>query len=162
MTTGTVLLPITGAMLDASVPPGIGFSNSIPKLLFDDTTPESCYWQFRMPQDYASSPVLKVQYSMASATSNKVEFEASVMAVSDGDPQDMDAESYDSANTISVTVPGTAGYLDEISLSLTNADSLAAGDYVRLKLSRDADDGTNDTATGDCEVWAVSLEYTTS
>jgi hypothetical protein len=89
-----------------------------------------------------------------------VEFEASVMAVSDGDSQDLDTESYDTVNTGTATVPGTAGYLDVISVTLTNADSLAAGDLVRIKLSRDADDGTNDTATGDLEFHGARLEYT--
>ena len=91
-----------------------------------------------------------------------IEFEAQVMAVSDGDSQDVDAESWDTANSQSATVPGTAGYLDEVSLSLTNNDSLAANDLVRIKLSRDADDGSNDTATGDLHLWNATLEYTTS
>ena len=161
MATGTVLLPIL-ANLDNSAPAAIAFSNSIPHLLFDDTTQEYIYWSFRMPQDYASAPVLKLQYSMVSATSNNIEFEAQVMAVSDADSQDLDSESYDTANSQSATVPGTVGYLDEVSLSLTNADSAAAGDLIRIKLSRDADDGSNDTATGDLQLWSAALEYTTS
>lgn len=161
MATGTVPLPIPGHF-DVTSPPGLAFSNSIPKVLFDDTTPEAMYWQFRMPQNYASAPVFKLQYSMASATADDVDFEVSVMAVTDGDSQDLDAESYDTVNSGNKTVPGTAGYLDEISIALSNADSLAAGDYVRIKMERDADDATNDDATGDCEVWATSLEYTTT
>jgi len=162
MATGTIILPVGGAYVDSTAPPGLGFSQSRAKLLFDDTTPEIVRWVFRMPADYASGPVAKIQYSMASATSNDVEFEVSVMAVSDGDAQDLDADSFDTVNSGSATVPGTAGYLDEISITLTNADSVAAGDWVCVKLARDADDGTNDTATGDAEVWAVSVEYTTT
>jgi hypothetical protein len=60
-------------------------------------------------------------------------------------------------NTGSESVPGTPGYLGQVSITLTNNDSLAAGDYFRLSLSRDADDGTNDTATGDLYVLAVEL-----
>lgn len=160
MATGTILLPILGCSFDATNPPGVDYAQSRPKLLFDDTTPESVIWVFRMPQDYASGLTAKIQYSMASATSNNVEFEVSVMAVSDGDSQDLDADSFDTVNSGSATVPGTAGYLDEISITLTNADSVAAGDWVAIKLARDADDGTNDTATGDAEVWTFSLEYT--
>lgn len=162
MATGTIILPIGGAYLDSTNPPGIGIVQSREKLLFDDTTPEICRWVLRMPQDYASAPVGKIQYAMASATANKIEFEMSVMAVTDGDSQDLDADSFDTVNSGSATVPGTAGYLDEISIALSNADSLAAGDWVCFKLARDADDGTNDTATGDGEVWAVSVEYTTT
>jgi len=160
MATGTIILPILAASLDASNPPGLDYSQNRPKLLFDDTTPEIAYWVFRMPSNYSSALTAKIQYSMASATANEVEFEVSVMAVSDGDSQDLDSDSYDTANSGSATVPGTAGYLDEISISLSSNDSVAAGDWCAVKLARDADDGTNDDATGDAEVWAVSLEYT--
>ena len=132
------------------------------RLLYDADTVEEAVWQFRMPANYASAPVAKVQYAMASAVAGTVEFEVYMMAVSDGDAQDLDADSYDSANSGSATVPGTAGYLDEISVALANADSVAAGDYCRLKVGRDADDAVNDTATGDAEVRNLALEYTTA
>ena len=41
----------------------------------------------------------------------------------------------------------------------TAMDNLAAGDLCLLCLKRDADDGTNDTATGDAHVVAVALRY---
>lgn len=160
MATGTIILSIPGYP-DATNPPGFGVFNSKPRALFDASTSETMHWTFRMPSDYASAPVLKLQYSMASATSGTIEFEAAIMAVSDGDAAAVDTDSYDTANTGSATVPGTAGYLDEVSITMTNADSLAAGDWVALRLSRDADDGSNDTATGDLELIAASLEYTT-
>ena len=161
MATSYILLPIPGEF-DDTAPPGIAYTVNLPRVLFDDTTPEIMYWQFRLPGNYASGPVLKCQYTMSSATSGTVEFEASIWAISDGDSADVDTESYDTVNTGSATVPGTAGYLDEISITMTNADSMAAGDLVRLQLARDADDGTNDTATGDLELRVLSLEYTTT
>jgi hypothetical protein len=83
-----------------------------------------------------------------------VDFEVAIEAVSDDDALDLDATtSFDTVNTITApTVPGTAGYIDVIACTLTNNDSSAAGDYMRVRLERDADDGTNDTATGDCHV----------
>jgi len=161
MATGTVILSLPPSGFDASAPAGFTVENSLPVLLFDDTTPEGVYWVFRMPQDYASGPVLKIIYSMASAVANNVEFEISLWAITDG--EDGDTESYDAVNVgTAPTVPGTAGLIDEYSITLTNADSLAANDLVCIKMFRDADDATNDDATGDCEVRAVSLEYTTS
>lgn len=163
MTTGTIILALEGGVPHVTAPPAMALSNSRSwKLLFDDTTPETKYWQFRMPANYASGLTAKIIYSMASATADAVEFEVAVMAVSDGDSQDLDSDSFDTVNAGSATVPGTAGYPDEISITLTNADSVAAGDLVIVSLSRDADDGSNDTATGDAEVVAFSLEYTTS
>jgi len=162
MPTGTIILPVLGATMDETAPPGVAWSNNIPKLLFDSAAPEICYWSFRMPADYSSAPVIKCQYSMASAVALGVIIGVEVMAVSDGDSQDLDAESYDTINdSTNLTVPGTAGYLDEISLALSNADSVAAGDHVRIKFRRDTGH-VDDDAAGDMEVWAVSLEYTTA
>jgi len=161
MATGTILLPLPGNP-DNSNPPGLEWFNSKIRLLFDDSTDEITHITFRMPENYASAPVLKAQYSMASATSGNVIIACQVMAVTDGDSAAVDTDSYDTVNTSSATaVPGTAGYIDEISLTLTNADSLAAGDWIALKFSRDANNAS-DTATGDLELIALSLEYTTS
>lgn len=130
------------------------------QLAFDASTEEQCMWSFRMPADYSSAPVLKVQYKMFSATTGGVAFEARIAAVSDGDAQDVDANGFDAANVGTATVPGTAGHLDEVSITLTNADSLAAGDFVVVYLNRDPAHAS-DTAAGDCEVVAVALTYTT-
>ncbi len=155
--TSTVLMPIPPTGFDATNPAGLEYTNNLPKLLFDATTSELVYWVFRLPENYSSSPVLHVQYTAASATSGTFSIDVSVMAVSDGDAQDVDTESYDTANTpTAVTVPATAGYLDEISATLTNNDSMSANDLVFIKLARNI----ADTATGDIEVRAVSLEYT--
>jgi hypothetical protein len=162
MATGTIMLPIQGASLDATAPPGIAYILGRPKMLFDAGTQEYAYWVFRMPTNYASGPVGKLQYSMASATSGLIDFELQMYAVTDGDSQDLDADSYATANSASATVPGTAGYMDEVSITITNADSVAAGDWVAVKLSRDADDGSNDTATGDLELWNFVIEYVTT
>ena len=117
-------------------------------------------WSLRMPVDYASAPVLKVLYKMASAVANGVVIEGRLAAVSDPDATDVDAKAFAAANTSGTsTVPGTAGHMNEISLTLTNADSVAAGDFVVVYLARDVAAG-GDTATGDMEVIAVSLEYT--
>jgi hypothetical protein len=155
----TVILALPPQGFDATNPAGIIYTNGLPHLLFDDTTSEIVYWVIRLPSDYSSAPVLKAQYTMSSAVSGTFGLSVSIMAVSDGDAADVDVESYDTANSPAAsTVPGTAGHLDEISVTLTNADSMAAGDLVFIKLARNI----ADTATGDAELRAVSLEYTAS
>lgn len=139
--------------------PQLLVTNARPVLAFDASTDETCYWSGIAPQGLTGTLTAVVTYMMASATSGKVDFEVSIEAVTDGDATDLDATtSFDTANTITApTVPGTAGYIDQFSCTLTNADSLAAADYFRLRLMRDADDATNDTASGDCYVLAVEL-----
>ncbi len=160
MAIGSILLPIPG-LFDASAPPGIDFEDNRPRVLFDDTTVETMYWTFMMPQDFASGLIAKLQYSMASAVALEIEFEISLHAASVG--EELDTPSFDTVNASGgITVPGTAGFLDTVSVTMTNDDSVAARDHCILKLERDSDDATNDDATGDLELVAISLEYTTS
>lgn len=139
--------------------PQLMLVNRRPVLAFDASTKETCYWTFIAPAGWTGTITAEIYYIMASATANLVDFEIAVEAVTDADATDLDAAtSFDTANTQSgVTVPGTAGYLDVVSLTLTNNDSSAAGDLVRISLARDAADGTNDTATGDAYVLAVRI-----
>jgi len=156
--TGTILLPVQAAKLPASNPARIDGGQNRWYLLFDAATSQSGQWQFRLPANYSSGLTAKIQYAMASATSGNVIFRVSVMAVSDGDAADVETDSFATANTsATTTVPGTAGYMDEISVSLTNDDGAAAGDLIIIKLDRDA---ATDSATGDAEVFNVVLEFT--
>lgn len=134
-------------------------TDRIPVLAFDASTAESCMWSDIVPQGWTGTITAVVTYCMASATSGKVDFTIAVEAVSDGDALDLDAStSYDTANSITApTVPGTAGYIDQFTCTLTNADGAAAGDFIRFLLTRDATDATNDTATGDCYILAVEI-----
>lgn len=132
------------------------------QILFDGATrDEQCQWAFRMPDDYASGPVLKVQYKMASATTGAVVFAGRIAAITPGDSTDGDAKAFGSVNNASAdTVAGTAGYVKEVSITLTNADSLAAGDWAIVWLSR-LQSNAGDTASGDAEVVGISLQYVT-
>lgn len=133
--------------------------NGRPALAFDAATDETAYWTFVAPQGLSGALSLVVSYIMASATTGAVRFEGKVEAVTAADATDLDAgTSFDSTNSAGGTVPGTAGYLQQITITLTNADSIAAGDLVRVSLNRDADGTTGtDDATGDCYVLAVEV-----
>ena len=119
-------------------------SNRRPVLAFDASTAETAYWTFVAPQGISGTWTAVISYAMASATS--------------GDAVDTDsATSFDTANTgTDSAVPGTAGYMEQVSVTLTNADSIAAGDLVRVSVTR-AVANAADTATGDCYVFAVEL-----
>jgi hypothetical protein len=113
-----------------------------------------------MPGNYVSGLKVLLSYSMVSATADKVDLEAEIMAISDGDSADADTASFDSVNEIAggTTVPGTAGYIDYIEITCSNDDSLAAKDTVTIRINRDHDDG-DDTATGDLELRAFAVIY---
>lgn len=130
------------------------------QLAFDASTEEWCSWSFVMPADYASALTAKVIYKMTSATTGGVAWDVRVAAVSDADSQDVDAKAFGAANVGTDTVPGTAGHENIVSITLTNADSVAAGDFVVIRLARAVANGS-DTATGDAEMIGFALTYTT-
>lgn len=145
------------AHFPASNPAALTLINRRPALAFDPSTDESAYWTAVAPQGLTGALTLVVFYIMASATTGAVYFQAAVEAVTPGDAVDLDAgNSFDTANSGNGTVPGTAGYAQSVSITLTNADSIAAGDLIRISLNRDADNAS-DTAAGDCYVLAVEL-----
>lgn len=152
-------LPPSAWVLDATSPPE---SNSIstygrPYLGFDASTIEIARSQ-SFGWRATGTITAYVFYFMASATSGTVQFDIAVEAITVGDALDVTAaESFDTVNSGSVTVPATLGYVGVASITLTNKDSVANGDHVRLRLRRKADAGANDSATGDARVLLVAL-----
>lgn len=148
---------------DATNHPSMGVtSDGRMYLAFDADTPETCYSKaFRLPDSYsAGSTTVVICYRMATATANEVEFEVSFEAITPDEAYDLDSgASFASAKNLSETVPSTAGHMSVISttFSQAEADSMAAGDMVRIRLARDADDATNDDATGDAHVFLVAI-----
>lgn len=155
MATRFVLTPYA-AEFPSSNFPELTFVNRRPVLAFDASTNESCQWTVIIPQGWTGTVTAIITYVMASATSGDVDVDVEVEAVSDGDATDLDAgDSFDTVNsTDNTTVPGTAGYIDQISVTLTNDDGAAAGDYARFRLTRDA---VSDTASGNMYVLAVEI-----
>lgn len=143
---------------------GLDIVQDRPFAAFDDTTVETLYSKaVAMPGQYGGGTLkASIGYMMASAVAGKVDFEVSVEAVTSGDTVDLDAgESFDTLNAADETVPALAGHLSVMTMTLTNKDSVAAGDMFRIKLQRDADDGVDDTATGDARVlWVEIWEQT--
>ena len=130
--------------------------NQRPVLAFDAATNESAQWSAIIPQGWTGTITAVITYFMASATSGDVDWDVLVEAITDGDTVDVDAaDSFDTANsTDNTTVPGTAGHIDQVSVTLTNNDSSAAADYARFRVTRDA---ASDTATGDAYLLAAEI-----
>jgi hypothetical protein len=151
-------MPVSRASLSplsAEFPSAAGFPelkrvNDRFVLAFDAAADETARWTFLAPQGMVLPLTLLAHGIMASATTGAVVLQAAVECITPGDALDLDsATSFDTPNTSSATtVPATAGQLFTISITLTNNDSIATGDLVRLSLNRDADNA-GDTAAGD-------------
>jgi len=153
--TMVLLTPFAGEFPASNFPQMLEV-NRRPVLGFDDTTNETVYWTFVAMQDITAPLTAVVSYIMATATADDVDVDIAIEAITAADAFDLDAgTSFDTVNsTDNTTVPATAGYMDQISVTLTNNDSIAAGDYVRVSLTRDA---ASDTAAGDMYVLIVEL-----
>lgn len=136
--------------------PAIVQVNRRPALAYDAATNETAYWTVIAPQGWTGTITAHIYYIMASATSGDVDIDVAVEAITDADATDLDATtSFDTTNsTDNTTVPGTAGYMDVVAVTLTNNDSSAAGDYLRFSVTRDA---ASDTGAGDMYVLAVEI-----
>ena len=153
-----ILASASALTLDSSVPPAASTENHTEILSFDADTDEAAYLRFQMPDSYGTETIsFDVIYKMASATSGDVIWACEVWAATAGESGD--TESYDTANTVTDTVPGTAGLTALATITLTNKDSVAASDLVTLRISRDANAG-GDTATGDAELVTVTVRWT--
>lgn len=129
------------------------------QLTFDAAQLEQCTWDFVMPDNYASAPVLTVQYKMLTAVAGNVVLNARIAALTPGDAIALDDKAFAAVNTVTDAVPGTVNHVKEVNITMTNDDSLAAGDFTIVYLARDGANGS-DTAAGDMAVVAVYLSYT--
>jgi hypothetical protein len=160
LTGSYVTATISGA--DVAVGAQIDAGDGNWRALFDATTDEALVFYGILPTNYASTPVIKIIYSMVSGTANEVEWEAAVQCTTPGDAEDIGTETFAAVGVSAVTVPGTAGHTDTLVSVTPTDDSCAANDLIYVYISTDADDGTNDDATGDRELVGVYGSFTGS
>lgn len=159
MATRLVLTPTSAEFPSTNFPQltTIHSTDRIHVLGYDATTSETAIWTGVIPQGWTGTITCVISYCMASATSGGIAFDVALECVTSADALDLDTStSYDTVNGGSdAAVPATAGYMEQLSITLTNADSAAAGDLVRVSIARDVADAA-DTATGDC--YLISAE----
>lgn len=140
--------PVTAG--DLAALPVLAGSPAGPALEFKDGSAEyAALTQYLVVSDeYTGSGTLKLAiYWCAAVSSGKVNWE--VYAEANGSGDSVGSASFDTVNDDGgTTVPGSTYVLAETVITLTNKDSVSAGDLLRLLLRRDSDDGTNDTAAG--------------
>lgn len=120
-------------------------------LVFTNSGTRQAIWTAVAAQGLTGTLTALINY-ITSVTTGSFTWAIEVEAIAEGDTVDLDAAtSFDTANSAADTVPATAGYLAQHSITLTNADSIAAGDLVRVRLAR------TDTTTGTAYVLAVEI-----
>ncbi len=150
-------LPILGFMLtngspvSASTAPGLEVDNLIPNIVWSDGETTPVMITFRVPTDYYSGGAFRVIATESdSTTPNQIDFDVYVN-------RSGRAAASSASNQTPVALAGTTATPSVVTLTpSTDFSSLAAGDWVTLRIWRD----DTATGTGDLEVKGVEFFYT--
>lgn len=123
---------------------------------FDDSTDESAFWHWTMPDAYDAGTVDVTFYWEAAEVTGDVIWAAQAAGVAPDSAEDIDP-SLGVAQTVTDTAQANANDLASAVISSWNP-SWAAGDYITLKVYRDAD-AVGDTMSGDARLVKVKIEY---
>lgn len=135
----------------------------IPVLLFDPSTQEYASFSGVMPAHYAGTTGVTVTLMWSSdATSGNCKWDVAFKSFTD-DADDMDTKQYAAVNTATDATASAAGEIAYTSITFTDGadmDSVAAGEYFRLSVSRDSADAADTIDSNDVELIAVYIKET--
>jgi hypothetical protein len=142
----------------------LGWRNNKPVLEFDQATNEVAMFLCQMPRNYAGGGItLTLSLMAAAATSGDLSFAAFVMSLTPG-ADDLDVKAFAAPNlNQAITVPGTSGETVDATIAFSDGadmDSVAAGEWFYLIVMRDAQDATNDDASGDAQLVGLEIKET--
>ena len=140
-------------------PPATAFAtldtrNSIAVLDFDAATAEVAIFLgiIQEAASLASGLKIRIIWTATTATTGACRWGSSLMRLN----SDIDIDSFDTEYFVTTTTNATSGIPNTSEITLTNIDSATAGDGFRLKIFRDANNGS-DTMTGDAELITVEI-----
>lgn len=137
-----------------------GTNFPVPYLDFDAATEETCYFYFVATGYGSGNLTATVHWVADTASADDVIWGCAIAVITPNtDSQDIETDAFDTAQTATDTHLGTTGQrLHSVDITISNLDSLAAGDWVCLKFYRDAD-AAGDTMTGDASLVALTVSY---
>ena len=159
MSTRAVFTPLS-AEFTATNFPQLLVVNERPVLGFDAATKETAYWTLAAPAGLTGTMTAVLSLIGNAAGTNSTYWEVSVEAVTTADAVALQSTtSFDTVNTGNVAMPTTQGHMVQLSVTLTNQDSIAAADYVRIRVARDAANASDNFAA-DAYLLALELRDT--
>jgi hypothetical protein len=93
-------------------------------------------------------------YSRSGSTSGNVQWVAALAAITPGDAQSVETKAFATSQNVTTTVNSTGKGETPASITITNLDSVNAGDTVWIKITRGSD-----TMTGDAILIRGSVSY---
>jgi hypothetical protein len=136
--------------------------NAHPTLDFDDMTDETAQWTATLPRNYSGGGLtLTLIWAASSATTGNIIWDAQFERLED-EGTNTAADSFAAVQSVTAAAPGTNGALQYSTIAFTagsQMDSVVAGEAFRLRVTRDANNGS-DTMVGDAELFAVEMRET--
>ena len=138
-----------------------GTSIPIMGYAFDATAEEALFFDLRAADYDSGDLTVDVDWYADTASSGAVVWGCQIAALTPNtDTQDVETDGLATANTVTTTHPGgTVQRPLRSSITVTNLDSLADGDDVRIRIYRAAA-AAGDTMTGDAILTQVTVSYT--
>jgi hypothetical protein len=130
---------------------------------FDDTTDEDAIFGGALNVRYDGGGLtVEIYWGAENATpSGNVVWNAAIERHQE-DVTDLDSDSFATANAVTDAAPSASGELVKAAITFTDGadmDNLAAGESFRLKITRDANNGS-DTMSDDAELYRVVMRET--
>lgn len=163
---GTVrqfLAPEEAQTLAASFPQfqrNLGTNFPVSGLAFDAAATETAYWKLIAVAYGSGNITCLIDWYADTASTNAVKWSVQIAAITQNtDTQDVETKALATAQTATTTHLGTtAQRLQQSSVTISNLDSVAAGDMVWISVARLGADAA-DTMAGDVILVGVELSY---
>ena len=136
--------------------------NQHPVLDFDKDTDESAVFSAIMPQNYsaATGVTVYIHWTGTTTTGGDVIWDVAFERV--GTVLDVDGDSFAAVNSVTDAAGNPTGIMSIASVAFTNGadmDSVATGEKFRMKITRDANNGSDDF-DNDAELHMVEIRET--
>lgn len=166
MATVSIAWDSPGAQFDAlgaNFPQPVRFTGTnfpVEGLAFDATTNESVCGKFTAVQYGSGNLTLRLRWFADTAASGDIVWACAIAAITpDTDTQDVETDAFATEQTVTDTHLGTTNQrVHTCIITVTNLDSIAAGDLVFLRITRNASSGS-DTMAGDAILLSAIMEY---
>jgi hypothetical protein len=137
-----------------------GSSYPVTGLAFDATTEEAAFIRLRAINYGTGNWTILLGWYADTATSGGITWGVSLAAITPNtDTTDTETKSFATETTFSDTHLGTTGQrAHDVIGTITNLDSVAADDWVEIKIARKPADA-GDTMTGDAILTMVGISY---
>jgi len=127
-------------------------------LAFDATTSEAAWFQFPLLNYGSGNITLDVYWYSDTETTHAVVWSTKIGAITPGDATDMETKAFASAQQATGSIPSQNQGLVKTTITISNLDSCAAGDWMVLELDRLPADAS-DTSTSDALCVMLVLTY---